>query len=287
MKRNAIFALLAAAVTVFGLFSGCSAKSGEVVEQMRPAVDAGLHENDKLPSEENVGVPNRKLIRTVFINAETNDMDALLSQLDSQVAALGGYVESKQVYNGSASSVRSRSAQLTLRIPAEHLDSLIQKVAGATNITSTSENTEDVTLSYIATQSRITALETEQARLLELLAKAETMDDLLLIESKLTQVRTELEEVKSKLKLYNNLVDYGTVDLSITEVETYTVVQEPTLWQRICDGFVSSVHNVGRIFTELLVFFIAALPYLVPMAVIALIVLLVVKLSGRRNKRAK
>jgi hypothetical protein len=68
------------------------------------------------------------------------------------------------------------------------------------------------------------------------------------LESKLSDIRQELEEVKSRLKLYENLVDYGTVYLDITEKQVYTVVDEPeqTVWQRISSGFVSSPAASGR-----------------------------------------
>jgi hypothetical protein len=71
---------------------------------------------------------------------------------------------------------------------------------------------------------------------LELLAKAEDMKDLLMIEERLTNVRAELEEVTSQLRVFDNKVDYGTVQLNITEVQVYTVVEDETIWQRIGTG---------------------------------------------------
>lgn len=79
----------------------------------------------------------------------------------------------------------------------------------------------------MAITSRITALETEESRLLELLAAAANMSDLLEIESRLTEVRTELEKVKSQLRIYENQVSYGTIYLTVSEVKEYTVVEEP------------------------------------------------------------
>jgi protein-tyrosine-phosphatase len=231
-------------------------------------------------------VSSQKLVRKVWLVAETEDLDGLLSQVQQRITELGGYVESREVYNGnSKNTYRSRNADLTIRIPAQQLNEFVAHVTENSNITSSNETADDITLSYVATQSRITALETEHARLLELLAKAETMEDLLKIESRLTDVRTELEEVTSQLRVYDNLVDYATVYLSINEVKEYTVVEEPeTVWQRIGTGFMQSLKNLGTFFTELFVFLIVALPYLIPLGVVITVIIL---LATKRKKPKK
>ena len=125
---------------------------------------------------------------------ETEDLDALLANVDARINELSGYVEQKEIYRGSLYANRVyRRAYLTIRIPAEQTDFFVEKVGEFSNITSSTEDVEDVTLQYVATESRITALKTEESRLLELLAQAKNMDELLLIESRLTDVRTELE----------------------------------------------------------------------------------------------
>lgn len=232
-------------------------------------------------------VQSQKLIRTMTLDVETDDMDSLLAVLDAKVQALGGYVESKYLRNGGTYSGKTyRYADLTVRIPAESLDGFVDHIAGASNVLSHQESTQDVTLSYVATESRITALETEQQRLLELMAQAEDMASLLMIDERLTEVRTELEQVTSQLRLYDNLVDYGTVNLSITEVQVYTVVEEdPTVWQRIGEGFMNSLKNLGEIFTELFVFAVSCVPYLIPFIVIVLVVLVILKLRKKSRKQ--
>ncbi len=231
---------------------------------------------------------NQKLIRKVYLEAETEDLDALLDAVMKKISQLGGYVEQQEVYYGSPSAQRRyRRGTLTLRIPAEKLDDFVAKVTESSNIVSSNETTENVTLTYVATQSRIKALETEQTRLLELLAKAETTKDLLEIESRLTEVRTELEKVTSQLRALDNQVDYGTVNLTISEVKEYTVVEEPeSIWQRIGTGFMDSLKNLGNFFTELFVFVVVAFPYLLLIGGIAVAVILIIRFRRKRSKKA-
>jgi hypothetical protein len=221
----------------------------------------------------------------MYMDAETEELDSLLTNINQRVAFLGGYMEKENIHNGSSYyGGRARYAELTVRIPAQNLDQFVDHVAEAANITSKSRSTDNITLSYVATQSRITALETEQTRLLELLAKAETMDDLLKIESRLTDVRTQLEQVTSQLKLYDNLVDYSTVELDIREVQEYTEVEEPGVWTRLGNGFVNSLQNAGKILLEFVILLVCALPYLIFPAVVTVVILLIVKFSKRKKK---
>ena len=212
MKKIRILALL---LCLAVLFAGCSANAskdmaGEMAgNNMAPNAGNGIY-GETADNNSSVGVEtNRKLIRTITMDAETENLDTILSDLDAQLALLGGYVQDKSVQNGRNGG--RRYATLTLRIPADQVDNFVNHVKSATNILSSSEKAEDVTLKYSATESRLKALETEEARLLELLAKASTLNDLLTLESKLADVRQELETVKSQLKLYENLVDYGTI----------------------------------------------------------------------------
>ena len=232
---------------------------------------------------------NRKWIVTVNLTAETDDLDALRSALDEKIAALNGYVEDQSVYNGSIydSGRRYRSANLTVRIPADSIDAFLQDVGGLANIVRQNKSIEDVTLSYVATESRLKALETEEARLLELLSQAENMTDLLEIEARLSEVRSELENYASQKRLYDNQIDYATIYIAIEEVQEYTPTEEPSLWERIRDGFKDNLEGVGEGLLDVLVWFIVSIPTLVVLAVVVLILVLIVRRIRHRRKAKK
>ncbi len=230
----------------------------------------------------------RKWIITMDISAETEDLDALLETLRREIADLGGYVEDQNIYNGSAyASRRYRSASLTVRIPAADVDKFADNMAGMANVVRSNKSLEDITLTYVSTESRVKALETEQERLLELLAQAENMSDLLEIEARLTDVRYELESYTSRLRVYDNQVDYATVYLDLEEVQEYTPVAERTVWQRITEDFAANLESLGDDLVDIFVWFVVSLPYLVVWAaVITAAVFLIRKLRRRKPIKA-
>lgn len=126
--------------------------------------------------EETAATADRKLIKTVNMDVETREYDKLLSAVENKVTELGGYIESLDAYNGSTYySYRStRNANLTIRIPKDRLEEFQNTVSELGNVTSRSENVQDVTLTYVDLQSHRDALRTEQERLLQLLEQAES-----------------------------------------------------------------------------------------------------------------
>jgi hypothetical protein len=232
-----------------------------------------------------VTVPeNRKWIITVDMNAETDDLDTMLAALDERILSMNGYVENQNIYNGSAyADRRYRNANLTIRIPAQTVEQFAEEVSGISNVVRKSTNKEDITLRYVDTESRKIALETEEARLLELLAQAETMSDLLEIEGRLTEVRYQLESAASQLRTYDNQVDYATIYLYIEEVQEYTPVAEKTVWQRITEGFADSVEDLGESLVDLFVWLIVSSPFLLVYG--GILIAIVLLLNAIRKKR--
>ena len=231
---------------------------------------------------------DRKLIRTIRMEAETEDLTTLMDGLTARIAELGGYVEAKNLHNGSAySGYRRRNLSMTVRIPAEKADEFVARVGENANVVSSTETVDDVTLQYVDTESQVKALETEQARLIDLLAQAETLDDILKIEDRLTDVRYELERYASYLRTLENQVSYATVNLSITEVKEYTPVveEEPTMWQRIATGFGRSIRDIGEGLKEFFIWVVVNSPYLLIWGVV--IAAGIVILRRRREKKRK
>ena len=140
----------------------------EIIEDMEAAEDSST-DASKQRVEDTV---ERKLIKTVNLNLETENYDALMAGLEQEIEALGGYIEFKDAYHGNynsrTNSYRNRYANITARIPAAKLDEFTKTVGEIGNITYESESVEDVTLKYVDLSSHKKMLLAEQERLMEL-----------------------------------------------------------------------------------------------------------------------
>ena len=248
------------------------------------AEDAVILEEKGETSSENASMTNRKLIKTVNLDVETKDYDGLLANLETQIEDLGGYIEYLDCYGSSY-----RHASITARIPAAKLDGFVRQIGETANITGRSESVEDVTLQYVDLDSHIRMLEEERDRLLELLATAETIEDMITIESRLGEIRYQLESMNSQLRTFDNQVDYSTVHIDINEVIELTPVVELTDGERIAQGFAKSVADVLYGIKEFFIGLIINIPYIIVwgivIAILVIIIRIFMKISDKRLKR--
>lgn len=231
---------------------------------------------------------SRKLIKNVNMEVETEEFDTLFNKVEQKVNGLGGYVESSYTYNGSSYyGSNSRNASMTIRIPAEKLDDFLSEVSESSNVISRNESVTDVTLQYVDMESHKKVLLAEQDRLLELMEQVETIEDIITLESRLSEVRYQIESMESQLRTYDNQISYSTIYLEINEVTKLTPVKEQSTWEKISTGFVDSLYGVGKGILNFIIRFIISLPYLVVWAVVIFVIVLIVKLIIKLTKKRK
>ena len=248
----------------------------------------------------NTSASNRKLIKNVNMKVETQEYETLMQNLDGRVKELGGYIQSLESYNGSdygfgySRDGRSygyrRYANVVARIPQAKLDEFVNSIAAVANVVSRNESVEDVTLQYVDVKSHKESLQVEQARLLELLEKAETLDDFISFENRLTSVRYQIDSMESTLRTYDDLVDYSTVTLRIDEVEVYTPTEEPkkeTRLEKMVNGFVESVQNVCNGLIDFGIWIVIHLPYLVLWGIVITVIVLVIKKCAKKDMKKR
>ena len=223
---------------------------------------------------------NRKIIKNAHIIIQTRDYEAFMIGVNQSVSSCGGYTEELNEYNSSDDEPLSASA--IYRIPADKLDSFLEQLSKLGSVDSKEITQSDITDSYIDTQSRIKALETEEKALLALLEKSDVLADIISVQDRLTQVRGELESYKAQLKAYDSQIDYSTVSISVSEAERI-VKSDGSFSSQVKEKFTKSLYNLGKFFTAFAINFIGSLPYIVIVAVVAAVIIIIVK-KHRKNK---
>lgn len=196
---------------------------------------------------------SRKIIYSTYLTLESMAYDETLTALTTAMNATGGYLEYSEAYTESNDE---RAGYFVYRIPATAYNSFLSSIGEAGSVTYLSESANDVTSSYLDLEARITTLTQQRDRLWELQAAAQTLTELLEIESTLTDVLYQIESYQSQLNYLAEQVDYATVSVQLNEVLTFTTV-EPTAWETIRDTFISSTTNFAATISSVLLFFIS------------------------------
>ncbi len=229
---------------------------------------------------------SEKIIYTYNYTVETRQFDTFMDTLQKRISEYGGYLESSET-NGNANLNMTRYANMVIRIPADKMDQFLAMVKENSNVTYAGCSTENVTLSYVDLQSHIKSLKIEQETLMDLLGKATKLEDVLTLQSQLTDVRYQLESYESQLRVYDNRIDYATLYLDINEVERETNVADKLSYgEEIRQGLSDTFYSLGQGLRKFSIWLIVNLPILLLWAVvIAVIVLIVRKVLKRRDRK--
>ena len=278
---------------------------GAQTNEMRSAVEGdgyyadyeetAAYSDDDISSNPNTSTNvypyNAMLIRRVSMNVETTQYDTVTSKINAKVNELGGYIESSSA-SGTGNKGSMRRITYTIRVPLQKLDEIINLVGSAATVISSNETTEDVTLQYSDIQSRIKSLRVEQDTLMELLAKADSLEAIITLQNRLTEVRYEIESYESRAKVLENQSTYSTLTLNINEVLEVTEPEEArklSFGEEIWEGLKESLLDIKEDSKDFTIGFVSALPHLIIFAIFVLIIVLIVKaiIKSSKKKAAK
>ena len=267
-----------------------------------PAAAYGGFAADDSASEVNVqqsgasDINPEKIIYSANAQLETTEFDNTIKQLSDLIDSLGGFVESSSInsanyYSQSHGYPVNRSASYTIRIPSAAFPSLMSSLSSLGNVPYTNTYTENITSQYYDVQARLDAYKTQEKRLLEMMEIAETVEDVITIEDRLTEIRYQIESMQSSLNNWDRKVSYSTLYLDVTEVKEYTPVEtvKTTYTEKIAAAVKNGLKSVGDFFADFLLWLLEALPTLVILGIIAWIVIAIIRkrVSTRDERKAR
>ncbi len=239
---------------------------------------------------------NRKIIYTGNISLQTLEYDQASNSIHAKITQYGGFIESEDTYNddpywyykertGSAANRTRRNLNITARIPADQFDAFMKDLEKDGQVVNSSINARNVSVTYATREASKKALEIEQSRLLEMMEKAESVEDMIRVEERLTEVERELNSEKTELSALDRDVNFSTIYISLQEVFEYSEkVVEVTYGERLQKAFGRAVDGFVNFWQELILFIVETFPFLIMLAIV--IVLLRRLLRRRREKKA-
>jgi Domain of unknown function (DUF4349) len=162
-------------------------------------------------------VQDRKIVRTATLELQVENVLEAVQQIDDVAVAAGGFVSASNVFvdsdqNSEDQARRTQTASVTVRVPADAYSAVMSQLRGiARDIVSETSDASEVTEEYTDLQARQRNLAATEARYIELLNRAATIDEILTVQDRLNQVRLEIEQVTGRINVLNNLTDFATI----------------------------------------------------------------------------
>ncbi|MBE6963686.1 MAG: DUF4349 domain-containing protein [Ruminococcaceae bacterium] len=266
MKRR-LFAALMGLMMLFSLTACGAAKSDAAMDMAAPGMttNGAFREESKMESESfdssmnyggdiyyeepsapmedkvetgtgSLGPVEQKLIRTAWMEMETTEFDEASKGLAQLTEDFGGYYETSTLTNRNSGS---RWGNYVIRIPAEEYTAFLNQMGELCHVTRQESNQEDISEVYYDTAGRLKTQQIKLERLQTLLAKAEFMEDIITIESAISETEWQIDSLSGTLRHYDSKVDYATVNVTLHEVYKLSNVETvpDTFGERMGNAF--------------------------------------------------
>lgn len=245
-----------------------------------------------------------KLVYTCYLSLQSVDFEETRQSLNELIRSHGGIVEQEEqtdnAWNWYFEDYRKSSGTLHLylvvRIPSDRYFDFLDGVAETeSRIISQNQHVENITRRYSEVATTIESLQIQEKNLLEMMDKAETIEEMITVEARLSEVQNELKMHKNDLSRMDTDVAYSTVTIDLEEVLEYKEEREPrkqeTFVDRLKASFENSWDNIKGFLEGLLFFIIEAGPILILVGGIVtgivFLILAIVRKSGNRKAGRK
>lgn len=223
----------------------------------------------------------RKIIYTASARIDTIDFDNSYTALTDLVKQYGGYVQDSYLSAGNYYSSVSRSLEMTVRIPAENYEAFLSQKESMGRVVYFNESTQDVTGEYIDISARIETLKAQEERLMQLISQAKNLEEMLLLEDKLSDVRYQIESAQSRINVYDDLISYCTVTVTLNEVEKASNVNTG-FGYKLGQAFISSWAGFINAVQDIVIALVSVLPVLIIGGIAAFFIIKAIRKRGRQ-----
>lgn len=287
-RRTRRSALAASLLAVAALLAGCSASAasldeGVIAEADAPAGNVGGDTAFSSSLDDQAlrsSSADRSVIITGSMYMTVEDPIVAADRAAGIVRRAGGRVDARsetapdEHYGGSAS--------LTMRIPSDELDAVVDDLRELGTVDQFSTDSYDVTVEVTDLGARISTLRASTQRIEALLVEAKNISDIITLENELTYRQAELQSLEAQQRGLDDQVSMSTIDLSLTTEPVVVIVDDSpeNFWDAVKAGWSDFV---GFLSGALIILGVL-LPWIALIAVIA--IPLILRARARKNHPA-
>ena len=268
--------------------------SGASNDMAAPAAEMAVSSNEAAAPTQQTGEQTddfdvKKIVYTADMTMTVDDPSIALQTLLDKTESLGGYVSSSYA---TTDDDGTNYAYATLKVPADQLEALVTAANALGKVNDYRLSSDDISLSYYDMQARLDNAKAEEQQLLEILAQCKTIEEILAVRQSLTSVRADIESYTAQMNLWDNLVSYATLNVTINrtpktavqgENELITMWKGSDVWNKMTRGFQNSARFVVNAIGAIGIFIAVAV---IPAGILFLVIGVPI-IVHKKNKRKK
>lgn len=231
----------------------------------------------------------RKIIMDGDVSLETMHFDDSIAAMDQLINDFGGFAEVRNVVGKSQYSQNRRNATYVLRVPADRFELVLKNMGNIGTVLESNSKGTDITDQYYDTEARIKTLKVQEETLLGILTKSTNLDDVITLESRISQVRYEIESLENTVRNYDRLLSFSRITVYIREVDdrSETKPTPETLGDRISTSFNGAIEDFKRGFEDFIVWLAGSWITIIWYIIIISIAVICYRIIKRRRTKKK
>ena len=251
-----------------GANAGATTSGGE-----RASVDLAQAPDTGVPPLPEVIPGSNRVIKNINlqIRIEKGEFQRQFSRASTVAEQFQGFISGSQVSRTEEGELSS--GLLTIRVPSDRFEQAVARLKELGEVTGEDRSGQDVSREFVDLEARLKHAQTEEAFYLRLMGEAETVADMIQVQSQLSGVQLRIEEIQGQLQYLKDQTSYSTITANIFEPGAAMLGEPKPLakaWQEAVNGFQSVISGV-----------VVGLGWIAPFALIGLIGLAVYRFSRR------
>lgn len=173
--------------------------------------------------------PSRMIIRNATLAIESEEVEKTLNEIRSLIVAQQGTVFS------SNTTLRNDKtyATMVLQVPSQVYDATMAQLRKiAFKVQSETSTSQDVTEEFADAEAQLRNLKATEAQYLELLKKANSVNDTITVQNQLTNVRGQIERLQGRMNFLQKKSDFSTITVNIApHIPPSVTKTDPNAWE--------------------------------------------------------
>ncbi|MGM0369850.1 MAG: DUF4349 domain-containing protein [Bacillota bacterium] len=197
---------------------------------------------------------DRKIIKESNLTIITKDLSNITEEIDQIIKNYDGYLANSNQWHNDRKNYR-----FTIKIPQKNFQTTIEQLKKLGTINREQISSRDITQEYIDLKARLKNFKAQEKRYLQLLDRAENVDDILKVEKELNRIRRNIEQLQGKLNYYNNKINFSTINVTFKEPQP---IMNNNSWG-IINSFKDSVQEFVASINSIIIISGSLLPWLI------------------------
>ncbi len=245
---------------------------------------AAENADDKTVAEEPAKPVERKIIRNAQLELETDLPEEASQKITAIAKSKNGFVITSTQKSSNAKVAGRDSVSMTIRVPAEKFEEALTEIRKTVDrVIVETISGQDVTEEFVDIQARLKTKKALEERYLEIMKRANSVEDALKVEAQLGELRTEIEQIEGRKRFLENQASLSTITIELrtaTEISASSDGFFYELKDAFADGFAMALTFILGLVRILL----ALLPFLI---LIVLPVFLIGRYFWRKMQKQK